>query len=311
MEHLTVAAAIVVGAVLVWMLMPRRRCYDLTNKVVVVTGAASGIGRGLAIALAQRGAIVAAVDVNGDGLASLSRDHPALRHTFHCNIADHANVVACMAEVVRTIGREVDVLVNNAGIVHGKRLLDLTPADVTKIFGINTLAHFWTTQAVLPAMLQRDAGMIVTISSVMGLNGSAQLVDYCSSKYATVGFHESLRMELRRLRKLGVHTLLVCPMAVDSGMFAGIFGSQGWWPRFVHRWLIPILAVDDVVAAVVDGIEHRDHEILSCARSWHRFVLPLVIRGSRLLPVSVMDALLSLGGGCDGMDTFRGRSVPN
>ena len=77
-------------------------------------------------------------------------------------------VVTCLAEVVAALGRDVDVLINNAGIVHGKPLLDLTHDQVQTIFGVNALAHFWTTQAVLPSMLARNTGMIVTMASIVG-----------------------------------------------------------------------------------------------------------------------------------------------
>ncbi|EQC35635.1 hypothetical protein SDRG_06919 [Saprolegnia diclina VS20] len=306
MDAAHVVVAVVVGALLL-LLWPRRQLFDLKDKVVVITGAASGIGRGLAIAMAQKGAIVACVDVDAGSLETLAREYPRLSHTFVCDVSDHARVVTCLAEVVAALGRNVDVLINNAGIVHGKPLLDLTHDQVQKIFGVNTLAHFWTTQAVLPSMLARNNGMIVTMASIMGQNGAARLTDYCSSKFASVGFHEALRMELQHLGKPGVHTLLVCPMGVDSGMFRGIFTSDHWWPRFVHTYLIPMITVDDVVATVIESIECKDYELLTCARSWHRWVLPLVTRGVRLLPVAVMDLVLSLGGGRDGMNHFQGR----
>ncbi|KDO24398.1 hypothetical protein SPRG_09787 [Saprolegnia parasitica CBS 223.65] len=307
MDAAPVVVAVVVGAILLLLLWPRRHLFDLKDRVVVITGAASGIGRGLAIAMAQKGAIVACLDMDAGSLATFAREHPRLSHTFVCDVSDHARVVTCLTEVVAALGRDVDVLINNAGIVHGKPLLDLTHDQVQNIFGVNALAHFWTSQAVLPAMLARNNGMIVTMASIMGLNGSARLTDYCSSKFACVGFHEALRMELQHLGKTGVHTLLVCPMAVDSGMFRGIFASDHWWPRFVHAYLIPMITVDDVVATVIESIECKDYELLTCARSWHRWVLPLVTRGVRLLPVALMDVALGLGGGRDGMNNFQGR----
>ena len=72
-------------------------------------------------------------------------------------------------------------------------------------------------------MAKHNDGMIVTISSVMGLTGSATLSDYAASKHALLGMHESLRLELRKMRKFGIRMVLICPFAVSTGMFAGIF----------------------------------------------------------------------------------------
>jgi len=77
-------------------------------------------------------------------------------------------------------------------------------------------------KSFLPAMLQRNSGHIVTIASAAGFVGTNGLVDYCASKFAAVGFDESLRMELAALGKTGVHTTVVCPYYINTGMFEGI-----------------------------------------------------------------------------------------
>ena len=83
------------------------------------------------------------------------------------------------------------------------------------------LLYFQTVKAFLPSMLDKDHGHIVSVASSAGLAGIAGLTDYCSSKFAVVGFHESLEMELVVMGKSGVHTTLVCPYIINTGMFDG------------------------------------------------------------------------------------------
>jgi all-trans-retinol dehydrogenase (NAD+) len=76
-------------------------------------------------------------------------------------------VEKCLTSIKQVIGRNIDILVNNAGIVHGKILTDLTASEIEKTFRVNTLAHFWTVKAVLPSMLERNEGLIVTMASMV------------------------------------------------------------------------------------------------------------------------------------------------
>lgn len=91
---------------------------------------------------------------------------------------------------------DVDILINNAGIVTGKKLLENTEKGIERTFAINSIAHAYTIRAFLPSMMQRDKGHIVTIASVAGHMGIGGLSDYCGSKFAAVGLDESVRMEL-------------------------------------------------------------------------------------------------------------------
>ncbi|OQR88508.1 short-chain dehydrogenase/reductase family 16C member 6-like isoform X1 [Thraustotheca clavata] len=300
-----VFTAFLFGFIIFWFLRPRKTTFDVNGKVVVITGAASGIGKGLAISLMQRGGTVVCIDLNQANLGTLTKEHPELHHTYVCDVSNPAIVAKVMQDITKQLG-EIDVLINNAGIVQGKFLTELSCEDIQRTMNVNTMAHFWTTKAVLPRMMERNSGMIVTVASVMGINGAAKLVDYCTSKFACVGFHESLRLELQHLGKRGIHTLLVCPLGVTTGMFDGAFESGAWWEHFIHKFLIPMLPVDEVVKSIVDGIEHKDEQLITCAQSWHKYALPTVSRASRFLPTYIMDFLLAIGGGHNGMDNFRG-----
>ena len=87
---------------------------------------------------------------------------------------------------------DVTMVINNAGVVSGRPLIQCSDESIQRTFDVNVLAHFWIIKAFLPAMIEKNSGHIVNIASAAGLVGAAGLVDYCSSKFAAVGLHESL-----------------------------------------------------------------------------------------------------------------------
>jgi all-trans-retinol dehydrogenase (NAD+) len=112
------------------------------------------------------------------------------------------------------------MLINNAGVVSGRALLDTPDELIERSFSVNTLAHFWTVKAFLPTMLENDHGHIVSIASMAGHVGIPKLIDYCASKFAAVGFDEALRLELEVMGAEGVHTTAICPYFIQAtGMF--------------------------------------------------------------------------------------------
>ena len=114
-----------------------------------------------------------------------------------CDVSSPDDVNRAAADAVKEFG-DVHILINNAGIVSGKTLLENSDKMIQKTLEINTLAHAYTVRAFLPAMLAKNEGHVVTIASAAGLIGVSGLADYCASKYGVVGFDESLRMELKK-----------------------------------------------------------------------------------------------------------------
>jgi all-trans-retinol dehydrogenase (NAD+) len=164
---------------------------------------------------------------------------------------------------------DVDILINNAGIVNGKALLELAPAQVQRILAINTFSQFLTIRAFLPRMLERNSGQIVAISSQAGLIGYARLADYAASKHALLGLMESLALELREKRS-AVVTTTVCPYFVRTGLFD--FDKGGVVPS-----VMPVMTQDFVADEIVEGV----------VRAEPRVVIPKVLRwlvAMRLLP---------------------------
>ena len=162
----------------------------------LITGAASGIGRLMAIKIMQKGGEVIAWDINEQGLASLKEELNGQIDTYIIDMTKKDDIFRVAGEVLDKHGR-VDILINNAGIVQGKPILETDDALIERTFAINVLAHFWTVKSFLPGMVERRWGHIVTVASAGGITATARLVDYSSSKFAAVGFDEALRLELK------------------------------------------------------------------------------------------------------------------
>jgi all-trans-retinol dehydrogenase (NAD+) len=266
---------------------------DLARKNVLITGAASGIGRLMAERVAALGARLVLWDIDEEGLEAFASE---LRGTgsevsyYRCDLSSRDEIRETAAKVLAERG-PVDVLVNNAGVVVGKFFLEETEEEIERTLAINALAPIWTTRAFLPAMVDGNGGHLVTISSAGGIVGTARLVDYTASKFAAFGFDESLRIDLRR-RGIEVRTTVVCPYYIGTGMFEGV--------KTRFRWLLPILDPEKVADRVVRAI----------VRNRRRLVMPWFVYTAwplRLLPVPVFDYLNDLFGLSRSMDEFRGR----
>jgi NAD(P)-dependent dehydrogenase (short-subunit alcohol dehydrogenase family) len=171
---------------------------ELKDKTAVVTGAASGIGRGIALALAKRGCHLALSDLNEVGLAETARmasGHGVRVSTHRLDVADRAAVAAHPGDVLaRHPG--IDVLVNNAGVALGGTFEQVGEADFEWLFEINFWGVVRMTRAFLPVLKRSPKARIVNISSIFGIIAPAGQSAYSASKFAVRGFSNALRHEL-------------------------------------------------------------------------------------------------------------------
>jgi all-trans-retinol dehydrogenase (NAD+) len=264
---------------------------ELDGARVLVTGAASGIGRLMAVQAARRGASIVAWDIDRHGLDDLSATLAgAVPLAQVVDVADRDAVHRAAAEVEQTIGG-VDVLVLNAGVTDARRLLDLPDEVVERVLAVNVLGLFWCTKAFLPGMVQRGYGHVVTIASSAATSPCPGMATYVASKHAAQGFAETLRHELRADAP-GVRTTLVLPHFIDTGMFAGA-GAISFFRNQQG---------EDVARSVLDAVE-ADHE---------RLVLPRIVLVAfplRMLPPRAYDWLADRLGLTTSMATFAGRAV--
>ncbi len=266
---------------------------ELNGANVVISGAASGLGRSLAFKIAAQGGQVILLDIDREKLLALSDElkEQGLNAKFYpCDLADRKVISATAARISNECGA-IDVLINNAGVVYGKTLLEISDDEILRTFDVNTLALFWMTRAFLSSMIASDKGHIVTIASAATFAALPRATAYIASKHAAVGFNEALRIDLRRQRS-GVKTTCVYPYFMNTGLFAG---AKTRFP-----WLLPILEPDDVAARIASAIR----------RNRQRLIIPrfaTLALAMRWLPPLWFDLLMDFFGINRSMNEFVGR----
>lgn len=188
---------------------------DLGEKNVLITGAASGIGRACARAFAGEGANLILADIDEEGLAEVGREIEAAGIKVVCVIADISSQEDVKALVGKAMGEMggVDVLVNNAGICQVGAAEDLGIEDWERMIGVNLLGAIYLTHEILPEMIERGSGHIVNIASGAGLVGFPNMAPYCTTKFALVGLSEALGAELA---SHNIKVTVVCPGVINT-----------------------------------------------------------------------------------------------
>lgn len=185
------------------------------NKRALVTGASSGIGQAIAIALAGQGARMHLVGTNEERLAESKQRCEAAGASAYChvvNVADEAQMQALANEVLTNHGT-VDVLVNNAGVVMSGLVHEVEMSDWRRLFDINVMGVVHGCRLFVPGMLEQGSGHIVNMASAAGLIGQPGMSTYCGTKHAVVGLSSSLRYEVARS---GVGVTTICPGYVQT-----------------------------------------------------------------------------------------------
>ncbi len=173
---------------------------SLAGKVALVTGAGKGIGKAIAVALAQEGAHVGLVARTEKDIKAVAEEIAALgvkAAVATADVGDRAQVEAAVASLQRELG-PVDILINNAGTATFGKFLELEPEVWENQVRVNLFGVYYATRAVLPGMIERKTGDIVNISSTAGKSGSPVTSAYSASKFAVFGLSESLMQEVRK-----------------------------------------------------------------------------------------------------------------
>jgi 3-oxoacyl-(acyl-carrier-protein) reductase len=193
----------------------------LRGKVAVVTGAGQGIGRGIAVKLAEKGADVVVSDIKAQTARQTAKEVKALGGrtlAVEVDVAQRSQVENMVTNVVAELGK-IDILVNNAGIARSATLLKLTDEAWDQVLDVNLKGIFYATQAVAPHMIEARYGKIINISSIYGRTGAVGDSNYVASKAGIVGFTKSVARELAR-HNINVNAIL--PGMVDTPLLQGI-----------------------------------------------------------------------------------------
>lgn len=218
--------------------------FNWLGKRVLITGGASGIGKITGRLLLEKGAELIIWDINPDSLENLKTEYgsSAKIHLYQTDVSDAKQINGNANKVLSEIG-PVDVLINNAGIVVGKFFHEHTRQDILRTMSINAEAPMLVTHAFLPDMMARNAGHICNIASLAGLISNPRMSVYAASKWSVTGWSDSLRLEMKQLKK-NISVTTVMPYYISTGMFEG-----------VNSKLLPILRPEDVAHKVLKAIE--------------------------------------------------------
>lgn len=264
----------------------------LKGKKIIITGAASGIGKLMAQYFSDEGADLALLDINEKFLQQTKEELSLFGNKVSahvCDISDEAQVNATLKEVYQKL-KTIDILINNAGIVAGKNFLDLKTADFQKVMNINLMGTIFTTRHVLPKMIAQKSGQIVNIASTAGFVGMPKMSEYCASKFADIGLSDSLRLELKKQGHKNIKITVVCPYVIATGMF------DGFKPLFMN----PVLKPEKVAKKIVKAVKKKKPYLIIPFYLKYLYLL-------KIMPVAFSDWLLLLLGSGRAMENFKGR----
>ncbi|OCK94279.1 NAD(P)-binding protein [Cenococcum geophilum 1.58] len=218
--------------------------YDWAKEIVVVTGGSDGIGAIVVKLLAERGIKVGVSDAQ-----PLTYEAPSSVHYFRCDLSSPASIKSTASAVRSTLG-DPTILINNAGLAHGKTILTTTEQDLRLTFNVNTLSHYFLAQEFLPSMVRANHGMVVTVASAAAYITAPRMVDYSASKAAALAFHEGLSAELTTLYNAPkVRTVVMCQGYTRTRLFEGFEDAD----KRVSYALQPETVAEEIVKAVLAG----------------------------------------------------------
>lgn len=274
------------------------------GKKVLITGGASGIGKLMGGMALDKGAAVLVIwDINQEsieqvvselGQAAKAKGRAGRVYGMRVDVSNQAMVADRYEQTKREVG-EIDILINSAGIITSNKTFDqCTPDEINRTMMVNALAPMYVAQQVLPDMVARDSGHICNIGSAGGMISNPRMSIYAASKWATIGWSDSVRIELREMRSR-VRVTTIAPYYITTGMFDG-----------VRSKIFPLLRPENVASRILRAIE-RD-TAFKMFMPWipcpHHFIR--LLQG--ILPIRVFDWLVGrVLGIYHTMDHFTGR----
>lgn len=265
----------------------------LEGKRVLISGGAQGIGYEMAIKFADRGSQVVLADINEDKLGEAKATLEArgvAASGFQVDVTNPASIASLRATMAAEVG-PIDVLVNNAGVVFGGPFTKTSLQEHLKTYEVNVLGLVAMTHAFLDDLVERPEAHLVHIASASGLIGLPFGSTYASSKWAVIGFGESIRAELKLQGHDHVRSTIVCPSYIGTGMFDGAEAPKA----------TSILKPEYLAQKVVDAVEKNTVHVLE------PFMVKLTPVIKALLPTGLYDKLSHLFGADTSMAHWTGR----
>ena len=244
----------------------------LKDKIVLVTGGASGIGEIMCQLLIERSANIIIWDINSDNLELLNLKYSSLGKltTMKVDVSSISQINIAAKEVINVFGG-IDLLINNAGIIVGNYFHEHSEADITNTLSINANAPIYITHAFLDNMLLRNSGHICNIASSGGLLSNPKMSVYVATKWSLIGFSDSLRLEMEQLKK-NINVTTIMPYYINTGMFNGVKSK------------IPILDPETTALTIIKAIEKNKKMV-----SIPGYIYRITRFAQAILPISIFD----------------------
>ncbi len=231
----------------------------IRGKTALVTGAAGGIGRAIALRLAQEGARLYLLDIDEPRLAAVADEARAFGvevETRRCDVGQPAQITAVVQHLLATWGG-VDILINNAGLTYYGRTLNMTAQNWDRLLAINLHAPIQLTRELMPSMLKTRDAHVLNVASILGLVGLARVAAYSTTKFGLVGFSESLRHEYGRA---GLGVTALCPGLVDTNLFSSApRGKDVKQSKAPPKWIL--ITPEQVANRAIRAI-YRNHGVV-------------------------------------------------
>ena len=265
----------------------------IKNANVLITGGASGIGKIMGRMALERGAKCFIIwDINAEGIKTTCQEFSKYGNVkgYVVDVSDMKAIKDAYNKTVEECGN-IDILINNAGIITSNKTFNLqTENEIVRTMQINTIAPMFVTLAILPDMIRRNYGHVCNITSAGGMLANPKMSVYAASKWAAIGWSDSVRIELQQM-KSNVHVTTVAPFYIKTGMFEG-----------VKSWLIPVLPPEYVAKRVIRAIEHNTiFRGIPFSSHFIRF-------WQTILPIRIFDFIFGkIVGLYHAMDDFTGR----
>lgn len=205
----------------------------LSDKVAIVTGAGSGLGRAISLTFEKEGATVIVADINqkgGEETVALAKEGTSEIVYHQLDVCNEASVKILINDVIETYGR-VDILINNAGIVIRKSLIEHSLEEWQNVLNVNLTGVFLCTREVVPGMIRRGKGKIINIASIAGLIGYAY-PSYCAAKGGVVNLTRGLVLELA---PKGINVNCICPGAFRTPINQALMADPVLYQRVVNK----------------------------------------------------------------------------
>ncbi|MCM3785894.1 SDR family NAD(P)-dependent oxidoreductase [Neobacillus mesonae] len=219
----------------------------LKDKVVLITGASSGIGALCARKLSEQGAVPILTARSGDKLQEISRSIAGKPEWYQLDVMDNEQILSLVQEMIGKHGR-IDVLLNNAGYGQFEMTKNMPVSTFEQMMNVNYMGTVRMTKAVLPHMLAAGHGQIVNVASMAGKVGTAKSASYTATKHAVLGFSNALRQELRRT---GVKVTTINPGPIDTPFFETADPDGGYISNLKGFIMQPEYVADKMVQAII------------------------------------------------------------